>query len=346
MRSIKNLIFFAMNNKLVFSLVFIFGSIAGQAQAACTNFISSVTLNVGTITIQRDSPIGSPVSAKIYGVNQTVSQCDDPSGKGVANGVYSSLPVNSITSAGAAVFNTSLQGVGVSVGVNGGLYAGQWDVAIEAGVTKEPMGGVTGSAPHSWDYMPFATFIKTSDLAQSGMLNQQIAYYQPYYGSSFGQYGTGTPGTPIPVYITGTVNVVACSITTPNLTFPIGNVSASTFGSSIGYTPTDAVNSQNLGLDCKAGANINVSLSGTQNPDVGTTSVLALTGQGSAGVASGVGVQILYNGLPLELNNRIVLKQANGAQETFPLIARYYQTKPAVTTGTANASATLNLTYQ
>ncbi|MCL6720425.1 fimbrial protein [Klebsiella sp. T2.Ur] len=105
-------------------------------------------------------------------------------------------------------------------------------------------------------------------------------------------------------------------------------------------------NTQNLGLNCDVGANINVSLSGTQNPDISDSSVLALTGQGGAGVAKGVGVQIVYNGAPLMLNNRIVLKTSSGGQETFPLTARYYQTRTTVSTGTANASATLNLTYQ
>uniref|UniRef100_S0DFU2 Putative fimbrial protein n=1 Tax=termite gut metagenome TaxID=433724 RepID=S0DFU2_9ZZZZ len=142
------------------------------------------------------------------------------------------------------------------------------------------------------------------------------------------------------------ITTVQCSITTPSLTFPIGNISASDFGSTVGTLPAGAQNTQNLGLNCDAGANINVSLNGTQNPDVGTASVLALTGQGDTGVAKGVGVQLLYNGTPLILNNSITLKQSEGGQETFPITARYYQTKTAVTPGTANTSATLDLTYQ
>ncbi len=144
----------------------------------------------------------------------------------------------------------------------------------------------------------------------------------------------------------GSISSVACSITTPTLTFPIGDISASSFGTTVGTIPSGGQNTQNLGLNCNAGANINVTLQGTQNPDVGTTSVLALTGQGNADVASGVGVQLVYNGSPLVLNNRIVLKRSAGGQETFPITARYYQTKTSVTTGKANASATLDLTYQ
>lgn len=160
-------------------------------------------------------------------------------------------------------------------------------------------------------------------------------------------YGDGDYVTAASYNINGPlINSVACSITTPNLTFPIGDIMVSKFGTAIGTIPSGGQNTQNLGLNCDYNANINVSLSGTQNPDVGTTSVLALTNQGDADVATGVGVQILYNGTVLSRNSNIVLKRSNGGQEMLPITARYYQTKTAVTTGKANATATLNLTYQ
>lgn len=130
------------------------------------------------------------------------------------------------------------------------------------------------------------------------------------------------------------------------MVFPIGDVQVASFGSQIGTVVDNAQNTQNLALNCGAGSNINISLNGIQNPDVSTTSVLALTGQGNADVAKGVGVQLLYNGTPLVLNNRIVLKQSAGGQETFPITARYYQTKTSVLPGKANTAATLDLTYQ
>ena len=64
------------------------------------------------------------------------------------------------------------------------------------------------------------------------------------------------------------------------------------------------------------------------------------------GTAEGVGVQLVYNTIPLQLNNRILLKQSAGGQEAFPLTARYYQTRAVVKPGSANATATLNVTYQ
>jgi type 1 fimbria pilin len=103
-----------------------------------------------------------------------------------------------------------------------------------------------------------------------------------------------------------------------------------------------------INLSCNAGVNIMASLSGNQNAETSTASVLALTGAGTAGVASGVGIQLLYNDTPLVLNQNITLKTSSGGVE-FPdgsFTARYYQTKSVLTSGDANATATLNLTYQ
>lgn len=107
---------------------------------------------------------------------------------------------------------------------------------------------------------------------------------------------------------------LACTVNTAQLTFPIGDIPASAFGTVVGTTPAGAQNTQNLGLTCAAGTNITVSLSGIQNPDSANTSVMALTGQGNAGTAKGVGVQLIYNGAPLAMNSRLFLRQSAGGK--------------------------------
>ncbi|WP_072129159.1 fimbrial protein [Kluyvera genomosp. 1] len=145
----------------------------------------------------------------------------------------------------------------------------------------------------------------------------------------------------------GTITKVACSLgATKALTFNLGDIPLSNFSDAVGYSPSSNQDTQSLALDCDAGANVNVTLQGSQNPDVGTNTVLELTGQGGAGVAQGVGVQILYNGTPLVLGSKLLLKQSAGGQETFPFVARYYQTRTTVVEGSANTSATLSITYQ
>ncbi|CAI1666481.1 Type-1A pilin [Serratia quinivorans] len=136
---------------------------------------------------------------------------------------------------------------------------------------------------------------------------------------------------------------VACSLSSSSINVPLGDVLISKF-TGVGISTGDQT--FNLGLTCDKEAKINVSLAGTQNADTCEISVLALTSAGQTGTASGVGVQLLYGGVPLKINTNILLKTSAGGQETLPLTARYYQTKATVGTGQANSSATLNITYQ
>lgn len=255
------------------------------------------------------------------------------------------LPYLYTASNGHRVYQTNVPGVGISFGWYDEVNGGPSYLSGTSYIKSSDLAGYEYNSSTGYFYnfksQPIIRLWKTGNIT-SGSLSGQIAAFYAYATAN-----KTTPTSDVPVYAgTGKIIQVACSISTPNLVFPIGDILVSRFGSAIGFTPVNASNTQNLGLNCDAGANINVSLAGTQNPDVGTTSVLALTNQGNSDVAQGVGVQILYNDSPLVLNERIVLKTSSGGQETFPLTARYYQTKTAVTTGKANASATLNLTYQ
>ncbi len=332
--------------KLFLLITGLFSGVSGY----CCNYTfigSPYTINYGSIVVQRDLPVGQPISNEIYGSLAQAYICQTTGGEGSSTGMKSViLPYQFTSSSGVRVYQTNVPGVGISFG----WY--EQSTAGAAGFTGNNYITTTDTQIYSWSsnpgeydnykFQPIILLWKTGNIA-SGSLSGQIAAFIAFTA----QFGGGSQVSNIPVYAgSGSIIQVACSITTPNLVFPIGDVLASSFGSAVGTTPANASNTQNLGLNCDAGANINVVLNGTQNPDVGTTSVLALTNQGSADVAKGVGVQILYNGSPLVLNNRIVLKQSSGGQETFPITVRYYQTKTTVTTGKANVSATLNLTYQ
>lgn len=315
----KNLIMLKFIKYMVVALV---GMTSYCANAACytnQNGATAITTTVtaSSIVVQRDTPVGTIIgTVTVPSTGGTYFTCDSDNSP-----VYYEMTLFTTRSSISGYYDTNIPGVGVNMGsfaypaymylaISGFKYDGN-QRTIQFIKTGNITSGVVSSGR-------FAV-LKASDNATAG-----ITYNL-----------TG-----------GTVTQVACSIRTPGLTFPIGNISASSFGSTVGTIPLGAQNTQSLGLDCDAGANINVTLQGTQNPDVSTTSVLALTGQGNSDVAQGVGVELLYNGTPLVLNNRIVLKQSAGGQETFPITARYYQTKTSVSTGKANAAATLDLTYQ
>ena len=313
---------------------------------ACSSVNSGYTVDIGTVVVQRDVPINSYVTTQKKGPNQQAwNKCTGSLVQGQYDqfNIFSSLtPDGKIDS--RSVFKTTLAGTGLAIGGSGSFNSGSgcsYSYAPDNNYIKndttialcQDSSGIYNM--NIWA-QPYVRVVKTGTM-DGGSLSGKIAY--------LAQSGHNPAMPEIPVYISGSIVVVKCAITTPTMTFPIGNVPASDFGTKVGFIPTKT-STQNLGLDCDADANINVQLSGTQNPDVSTKSVLALNGQGDAGTASGVGVQLLYNGTPLEINKNIVMKKSAGGQEMLPITARYYQTKTAVTTGDASTSATLALTYQ
>ncbi len=281
--------------------------------------ISTVTM--GNILVQRDAPIGSEIArARVSGYAEL--KVDAPDGPVSCNGAYVFNYLSATATSISNVFNTNLDGVGIRVSIppgnfvlpsNGSSYIyflGYYDVMLIK------TGRITPG------YL-------TPDVIMQGWFVTPDNYFMQI------SMGANTQ-----------VTVLACSLASQTLNFNLGDINANEFSNQAGFNPLRS-DSQNLGLNCDASANINVELTGIQNPDAtGDASVLALNGQGAQGTADGVGIQMLYNNVPLQLNHRIVLKRSAGGQETFPLVARYYQTKPVVKPGSASTTATLNITYQ
>lgn len=313
----------------VFSLtVFFFLSVASVFFNTCYAYcqvIGSVTnyVSIGTITVPRSTPVGAEIARFESTTNsQMTLSCDSGGGTQYIQMTYNGAQPTSIPN----VYKTNIPGLGITLNRQPKYY------------TSPPTSSYLSGPAGYYNFAPgdILTLVKTSDELTSGGLNT-------------GEVGRVTMnGVPIiTVYLTnGTINALDCTVSTSNLTFPIGTVSASKFGNSVGITPPEAQNTQNLKLNCSSQANIYASFSGVQNPDVSDQTVLALTNQGAASTAKGVGVQIVYNGSPLKIGQKIKLKTSSGGQESLPFTARYYQTKTAVGAGTANSTATLNLTYQ
>lgn len=307
------------------TLLFFLFCISCSSFAVCQNIAGYFTLNAsfGNVYVQRDTPAGAVVASNVVSSSAPYFGCS-------SNYIYR-WEVSKFTtpSAYSKVYNTNIDGIGLKII----LYASWGIVPVD-----DPVNGnvyISQQGPHTLQLIKLSQgSVSGGDLSSGTVAKASIS--EGANGMYVGEIQISN----------AKIIPVACTLKTPSLNFPIGDILASQFGTTVGTIPAGGQNTQNLGLDCDAEANINVSLSGTQNPDVTTDSVLALTGQGNSDVAKGVGVQLLYNNTPLKLNNNIVLKKSTGGQETFPIVARYYQTKTSVTTGKANASATLNLTYQ
>ncbi|BCG09327.1 MULTISPECIES: fimbrial protein [Buttiauxella] len=302
---------------------------SGYTSAACvtgTNDIS--TISPGNMIVQRDAPVGTIIGSFRTTQIQAIMAICSPSGTR-----FSSFDYLGAIAISPGIYQTNLPGVGIYL-ENADTHVRVYN--IQSNTTTMGMPGFNGNV-NVWPGVDYnLVFVKTGEITSGSLQPGTVAH----------QTVVDDGGTMREINLAGgSVTQVACSIRTPNLVFPLGDIPVSAFGNTIGFIP-DVSTTQNLGLDCDAGANINVSLNGTQNPDSSDASVLALNNQGGSDVASGVGIQLLYNDVPLVLNDAIVLKNSLGGVETFPLKARYIQTKTTVTAGDASTNATLQLTYQ
>lgn len=279
--------------------------------------LQNVYFSQPVVTVQRDAPIGSIIGAFNIPDAGTYASC---AGGGK---IYYEMVLFTTPSGIPNVYLTNVPGVGISVDQSGGAYPYQ----SPAFIRTIPGSQAVYAAGRAMKLVKVGPI--TSGIVNSGVIARN------YSDDAITSYAINFTGS--------SVTQLACSINTPNITVPLDDVFANDL-TSIGKTAKPKV--FNVGLDCDTGAKINAKLTGTQNTDSSTEGVLQLSGAGGDNVASGVAIQILYNNAPMALNNNIVLKTSTGGQETFPFTAQYYQTKNNVTAGSANATATLELTYQ
>jgi type 1 fimbria pilin len=204
-------------------------------------------------------------------------------------------------------------------------------------------------------------FVKTADVRSAfntGSLTI-VNYYPVWYGKSKSNSAL-LLGTDKLVYsnlqITPVQFVVtppSCTVTSDmaNLIVPLPAASVADFIGGIGSTSKPTSFTIKL-MNCYKNPTVTLALVGTADADYGgaaASGVLKVAGTS----ATGVGIQVLSNmtgtPAPFTLNKPtpVGTVMGNGRTDTFniPMVARYFQTKTAMTSGLVTATATINLTY-
>ncbi|UUT22998.1 fimbrial protein [Pseudomonas sp. T8] len=315
------------NTKVI--IASLFGTLTilpGAAWAVCT-FNAGVSkqvnnINFGTVTIQRDTPVGA-----ILATRSTTISTGDYTCTSSYSFTFNISKYPTPSSYGNKVYNTNIAGVGLLLEYtyNGTTYP----LPIAPSPTWN---GSAGTWHHIGSYK--ASLIKTS------------------VGSTGG--GNLTPGTlafdsvdtlrVFDLNLTGvnTIVPVACSVTNTSINVPMGNVQRSTF-TGVGYegSPVQFL----IPLNCDAGTRVNFRLDATADSS-GVPGVMAINSSVTGNAASGVGIKITRNGAPVTFGTTVpVAVTANSGTYNIPLIAQYYQTSPAVKAGQANGTATFTMTY-
>lgn len=141
-----------------------------------------------------------------------------------------------------------------------------------------------------------------------------------------------------------TVSVASCKVNSASTAIAVPLASTG-MGRFTGAGTTQAPTSFAISLTCDRNVKVAYTLSGTTATNV--SSVLA--NQAGTGMAKGVGVQLMQNDKPVEINklsSTFTTTSTASQSVSIPFVARYYQTGQAVTPGKVSATATFTMNYQ
>ncbi|MER2046536.1 MAG: fimbrial protein [Pantoea agglomerans] len=336
-------------NALIFMSTLMLALAGTTAQAyQCSAVTRSTVLTPPSVTLQRDLPVGSLIGSEVVSGSVQAFSCSNTPSPALS---YQEFGVNGygtyVTSInGRRIYSTDVAGIGYAVGATSVNNCNNYTTYVNGSNTGDgnannklmcAVNGLMGNQPIT--ARALIQFYKTAQTTGTGTVsarqvgsfilrNDQSNWSLPESAFSIAAFS---------------VTTLACSLSNTVISVPMGTVEKRAFRGQ-GTWPGDA-NTRNftIPLNCNAGTRVNVQIDGSaQNASQG---VLNLTG--GSGSASGVGIQLLFNGSPLPLATPILTGTASSeGAYSIPLQARYYQTGSNITPGTANASATFTLTYQ
>lgn len=303
---------------------------------------ATVNLNLGNIVVQRDAPIGTVVATindTALGGRNNFFQCT--TGGFVTQWAAGSGAFTPVNYGGQTLYQSGIPGLAFRVVTPGaGSTAGRYGT----GALPRSLTGVScASSAGNWYRLCGGTWgnyrlqlVKIAATTGSGPLTS---------GSITQALVVGESNIINYTIASGSVQTVACSVTNSNITVTMARTKNTDF-SGVGSASADA--DLAIRLNCDASTNVGLTISpGSSGAANAAQGIFKLDNSTAADTASGVGVQVRYNSVPVALGSRmsITTTAADGAYD-IPLKARYIQTDAKVMPGKADANATFTMTYQ
>lgn len=304
-----------------------------------------ISLDIGILNVAEAAPVGTLLATK--NSDYSSFNCSGSGGSGDTFGITSTSPMASINYNNLQVFKTNIPGIGITLASNLACY----DYNNPHGNCNGGHSGYIGLpvGDSTIDLLTYSTtssnvdygggmqvnIIKTGEVAD-GNINETAGYW---FMKNTGVIENLT--------ISGTVNVIhsSCTVLTPSVSNSLGNHLTTDFTGM--NSSTNSVDIP-VKLNCP-NSNIIVDTTINATPDTTTSQPGAIKLSGSNGLtAGGVAIQMLDkygNGIPLNQSIRNQIP-ASGVYD-FGWKAHYLQTTSApVTSGDANASATISIDYE
>lgn len=313
----------------------------------CTTTTPSTTVSPQNITLSRDLPVGAVIGTQLVTPTINAFSCYNSSDGVISNQTFGVMANGTFDTMmnGRRVYKTNVAGIGYAISGSttkcaGGSAAVTGSNTIQGDVnTAKLCGNSSGMISPTLNGTVTVTFYKTATETGSGtimaqtvaalvLLNNAVLWLYPEAEVSINAFTVTTP---------------ACKLTTTSVPVDMREVDKSAFRGK-GSTPGDAyTQSFNLPLTCNAGTQVSVKMEG--NIFDASRGVINTTSGNNA--ATGVGIQLLYDNLPMALGSDVAVGAPSaGGGFNVPLKARYYQTGDKITTGTANGVLSFTMTYQ
>lgn len=307
-----------------------------HAKATCTTPDMPKMINVASISVSTTLAVG----AIIPGSEQTVhvaGNCDQniDSGLEIVSCYYGTgAEIPGMT----GVYDSGVPGIGIALmNDKGQRISGAGGVQCDSRGT--PIGYVSSDGQQSFSFDVTLELVKTSNEIASGMLAQA----QTQFGIGvFGHEGIGEPNV-ISYAGNVTFNEVTCSVSPKSLTITLGDFPVSDFTGTGTLTPGKTFY---VDVNCTDTVQPEAMVTSVNGYETDFPGVIKLTPE--TGVATGVGVRMLYDGeVPVfgTYRDTAAVAQANQTLE-IPFEVAYEQIAADVTPGTANSIATITLGYK
>lgn len=307
-----------------------------HAKATCNSTDLPKQINVASISVSTSLAVG----ATIPGTEQTVhisGNCTSPDDNGLPI-VSCYYGTGNEISGLTGVYESGVQGIGVALmNDKGQRITGAGGVYCNS--TSTPLGYVSDNDQRTFSFDVTLELVKTSNTVTSGTFAQD----QTKFGIGVYQHeGIGSPNT---ISYAGNVILkeVTCSVSPKSLTVTLGDFPVSDF---TGTGTLTSPHTFDININCNDTVQPEAMITSANGYDTNFPGVINLTQE--TGVATGIGVQMLFDGEIPDFGtyrNTAGIAQANETL-AIPFQVRYEQTAADVTPGSANSIATITLGYK
>ncbi|WP_392552578.1 fimbrial protein [Orbus wheelerorum] len=314
------------------------------ANAGCTA-TSGITFDIFVDTIYLDlmQSSGNKIGPEYSATMGTIAKCSNMSSTDNlvisinAAGKQVSLPNGNPD--GRFVYETSITGVGFSIGASGRGCSKEGWVASGSGVQNNLFCTLYGkNIPSEIKVAPkiqLYSLGKTISTTQSHSSTKKIGY-------TYALVNKSQKLTEFPIYVSISPMRASCRVTTPTVNVNMGSFKTTMFQGIL--TGPSTTSDFSIGLSC---SNTPTPISLQIDGDIVAGNLQALSLNKTSDVATGVGIQILKSdGSVFKLASPQSMGTQQGTNVVLPLKARYVQVANTVTAGKANASATFTIVYQ